>query len=222
MRIIAFIGPSLPRASVRAPKNVHVRAPVRRGDLAICRADYDIFVIIDGEFAQSLSVSPKEILTLLDHGKTVIGASSMGALRASELHTFGMIGVGWVYERFVRASVRLDDDVALCFSPTDFRALTIPMVDIEYWLDGLLKTNVISRHDRSLVLRKARSIFYADRTRDRLDEILRAVFSGNILPSLLPGMAGDIVSIKSIDAERALALAATLASSREGEYSSEL
>jgi TfuA protein len=44
---------------------------------------FDRFLILDGEFAQNLSVSPKEILRLLDAGKEVVGAASMGALRVS-------------------------------------------------------------------------------------------------------------------------------------------
>jgi TfuA protein len=78
-------------------------------------------------------VSPKEILTALPAGKTVIGASSMGVLRASEMDFCGMIGVGWVYEHFASASIRRDDDVALAYSPIDLSPITIPRIDIEYW-----------------------------------------------------------------------------------------
>ena len=108
--------------------------PIKRGDLAAVE-DYDIFVILDGEFGQNMSVSPKEILAVLERGKTVIGASSMGALRASELDRSGMIGVGWVYDYFRRCAVRRDADVALVYSPFDLKPMTVPMVDLEYWME---------------------------------------------------------------------------------------
>src|SRR5205085_3445459 len=97
--------------------------PIKRGDLAAV-SDYDIIVIVDGEFGQTDSVSPKEILEIIGRGKTVVGAASMGALRASELDRSGMIGVGWVYEYFRRCAVRRDAAVALVYSPFDFRPMT--------------------------------------------------------------------------------------------------
>ena len=108
--------------------------PIKRGDLAAA-GDHDVFVILDGEFGQNMSVTPKEILAVLERGKTVIGASSMGALRASELDRSGMIGVGWVYDYFRRCAVRRDADVALVYSPFDFKPMTVPMVDLEYWME---------------------------------------------------------------------------------------
>ena len=213
LKTIAFIGPSLTRNEIDNACDVQINAPIRRGDLAKC-GNFDIIVIIDGEFAQSLSVSPKEILSLLEQRKVVIGASSMGALRASELNQFGMIGVGWVYERFVKATVRMDDDVALCYSPIDFTPLTVPMVDIEYWLDGLVCGNVISQRNRRTALHMARNIFYADRTTARVQEILESLLGSAIKESL--GMEGGccVPSIKALDAKRALDVAMAIASGR--------
>jgi hypothetical protein len=105
IRAIVFSGPSIAEAEVYRLAAVTHAAPIKRGDLAAVD-DYDVIVILDGEFGQNLSVSPKEILAVLERGKTVIGASSMGALRASELDRSGMIGVGWVYDHFRRSAVR--------------------------------------------------------------------------------------------------------------------
>src|SRR3979490_2921209 len=99
MKTIAFFGPSITEAEVRRLAAVTHAPPIKRGDLAAVD-DYDVIVILDGEFGQNMSVSPKEILSLLERGKTVIGASSMGALRASELDRSGMIGVGGVSDSF--------------------------------------------------------------------------------------------------------------------------
>ena len=50
--------------------------------------------LIDGYFERVPSVSHKEILWAMSQGIVVIGAASMGALRAAELAPFGMLGVG--------------------------------------------------------------------------------------------------------------------------------
>ena len=95
MTAVVFLGPSLNQQEARPLLDAEYRPPVKRGDLEDL-AGFDTVVIIDGQFGQSLSVTPKEILALIDSGVSVVGASSMGALRAAELDSFGMKGVGWV------------------------------------------------------------------------------------------------------------------------------
>ena len=43
----------------------------------------------------------------------VFGASSMGALRASELDTLGMTGIGYCYEQYATGTIDSDDEVAV-------------------------------------------------------------------------------------------------------------
>ena len=59
-----------------------------------------MIAIIDGVFHKEPAVSHKEILEAIKKGVTVVGGASMGALRASELDDFGMIGVGRVYHDY--------------------------------------------------------------------------------------------------------------------------
>ena len=83
--VAIFTGPSLHPEKARQLLNAAILPPIKRGDLAqLSRAKLEIVGILDGEFYQSLAVSPKEILPLLESGVTVYGASSMGALRAVE------------------------------------------------------------------------------------------------------------------------------------------
>lgn len=42
----------------------------------------------------------KELLYTLQEGVEVCGASSMGALRAAELESFGMLGVGVIFQAY--------------------------------------------------------------------------------------------------------------------------
>lgn len=206
MKTVVFCGPSLDRSTLRRLTGADIADPIRRGDLEQW-IEHDVFVILDGEFAQSLSVSPKEILRALDAGKTVIGAASMGALRAAELAAYGMIGIGWIYDRFIRASVRREDDVALTYSPVDFVPHTVPMVNVEYWLERLCAGGDVSRQERARAARRARKIFYADRTEKKLLAVLEETLGRTRLTTLLQKTAGRIPDIKSIDAEQAVAFA---------------
>ena len=210
---VIFAGPSLGRGELENMTTALLAPPIRRGDLEQF-ADNDIFVLIDGEFGQNLSVSPKEILALLDRGKVVIGASSMGALRASELDVYGMIGVGWVYERFARAAVRRDDDVALAFSPLDYTALTVPMVNVHYMIELLEERGELRPAEKAAVLRAAQRIFFADRTEVRLRNTLRKLLGSERLDAMLTALGGALPDIKAEDARRAVLLAQTFTYSR--------
>ena len=148
---------------------------------------------------------------MLERGKTVIGASSMGALRASELDRSGMIGVGWVYNYFRRSAVRRDADVALVYSPFDFKPMTVPMVDLEYWMEQALAAGLIMPRESARLLKLARSIFFADRTPDRLMDALRRAVPIDTLDGLLALSGGTIPNVKAIDAAEALRLGASLA-----------
>lgn len=210
MKTIVFSGPSIAEAEVHRLAACTHAPPIKRGDLAAA-GDYDLFVILDGEFGQNLSVSPKEILAVLDKGKTVIGAASMGALRASELDRSGMIGVGWVYDYFRRCAVRRDADVALVYAPFDFKPMTVPMVDLEYWMEQTSAAGSIRNRERALLLKTARDIFFAERTPDRLMGALRRAIGGDTIDALLAFSGGTIPNVKSIDAAEGVRLGASLA-----------
>jgi TfuA protein len=214
MRTIVFSGPSITEAELHelAAGAIHA-PPIKRGDLAAVD-DYEVIVILDGEFGQSVSVSPKEILAVLERGKIVIGASSMGALRATELDRFGMIGVGWVYDHFGRSTVRRDADVALIYSPFDFKPMTVPMVDVEYWVEQASAAGLLVDKERARLLKAARSIFFADRTMDRLMSSLRRSSGVDTLDKLLAFSGGAIPSVKSLDAVEAVRLSTCLAAGR--------
>ena len=196
--------------AVRRLSGADVAPPIKRGDLNGVD-DYDVVVILDGEFGQNMAVTPKEILGLIGRGKTVIGASSMGALRASELDRLGMIGIGWVYNHLRRCAVRRDADVALVYSPLDFQPMTVPMVDIEYWVEQGSAAGLIPGGQELRLLKHARDIFFADRTSDRLIGSLVRSFGDRMIGQLLAFSGGAIPSIKSLDAVEAVRFSTALA-----------
>jgi TfuA protein len=218
MKMIAFVGPSLPKVNTQRTRQCHFAPPIRRGNLDDVD-EYDVVVIIDGEFGQNLSVSPKEILKILEAKKTVVGAASMGALRASELDLYGMIGIGWIYDRFVRAAVRCDDDVALTYSPQDFTPLTVPMVNIEYWMTLTAIRATVSAQERQQILKMARSVFFAERTEAMVNQIFERTLGRNRLACLLQEFNGVFPDIKQLDATRAITAAAKICNIDCGSFS---
>ena len=139
VRLAIFSGPSLwGQATEKLPGEIWL-PPVRCGDVVAVVAQHapKKILIIDGFFHQVLSVWHKEIVYALLKGVVVIGASSMGALRAAEMHRYGMIGVGKIFEMF-RDGEEDDSLVALTCDPTTFRPLTeAPVGNRQKTLDAL-------------------------------------------------------------------------------------
>src|SRR5207253_3671063 len=120
-RAVIFLGPSLPVADAREILDAVYLAPAKQSDIVSAIGTYrpEVIGLIDGEFGQSLSVWHKEILYALTRGIHVVGASSMGALRAAETAAFGMIGIGEVYRMYVDGVITDDDEVALAHGLDD-------------------------------------------------------------------------------------------------------
>jgi TfuA protein len=158
--------------------------PIRRGDLITAMDQrYPVIAIIDGEFYQSLAVSPKEILVTLRAGIQVIGGSSMGALRAAEMNVYGMEGIGQIYRWYRSGVVYRDDDVALLYGQVDdlcFRAATVPMVNVLWASREFRRLGTMAPQVRRRMSAAARGIHWSRRTweeicrRARLDEDDRA------------------------------------------------
>src|ERR1700745_3074106 len=99
MTSIVFIGPTLAPEEVAAAGDFISLPPVSQGDVyRAARSRPRAIGIIDGYFSGAPSVWHKEILWALSRGIAVFGSASMGALRAAELHPFGMRGVGRIFE----------------------------------------------------------------------------------------------------------------------------
>ena len=112
--IVVFLGPSLPPGEARRTLPARYLPPARCGDvLRIRRLKPRAIALIDGLFETTAAVWHKEILLALEDGIAVLGASSMGALRAAELEPYGMTGVGAIFEAFRDGVYTDDDDVAL-------------------------------------------------------------------------------------------------------------
>jgi hypothetical protein len=164
-KIIIFLGPSLSHDKALDILNADYRPPIQRGDIInILSENPDIIGIIDGVFHQQPAVSHREILEALKKDITVVGGASMGALRASELDDFGMIGVGYVYKQYKEGHIESDDDVAVVINPLNMEQLSDSLVSMEYNFKKALNKGIISKEDFNTLIKTAKSIFYPKRT----------------------------------------------------------
>lgn len=146
-------------------KTVTYKSPIKRGDLIQdLKLNPDIIGIIDGLFHQTPAVAHKEILELIKNDITVVGGSSMGALRASELDSLGMIGVGYVYKQYRDGKIISDDDVAVVLDPNTLEQLSEALVSIDYTLNEAINEKIISKEEKEELIKIAKSIYYPNRT----------------------------------------------------------
>lgn len=156
-----FIGPSLEPDEVgELLPGAVVLPPIRHGDLLrIAPAAGDRVLIVDGLFMQTAPVRHREILAALADGAVVAGSSSMGALRAAELCTFGMRGVGSIFELYRDGVITGDDEVAVLYGPAEdgYPLLSRPLVDIRLSLSAAVAAGVVTDAEAAGLLELARS-----------------------------------------------------------------
>ena len=133
MTMFVFVGPTLPAGEIARAGDFVCLPPVAQGDLyRAARRRPRAIGIIDGYFSGAPSIWHKEILWAISQGIPVFGSASMGALRAAELHAFGMRGVGRIFEAFRDGALEDDDEVAVVHGPAelDYLAASEAMVNI--------------------------------------------------------------------------------------------
>ncbi|HSB73935.1 MAG TPA: TfuA-like protein [Candidatus Methylomirabilis sp.] len=161
-----FTGPTLSPAEGRVELDAVYLPPAAQGDLyraALARPQ--AIGIIDGYFECVPAVWHKEILWALSQGIHVYGCASMGALRATELAPFGMLGVGRIFEAYRDGVLEDDDEVAVTHGPaeTGFRPLSEAMVNIRPTFAAAEAAGVLSPTTRIALGQIAKSLFYPER-----------------------------------------------------------
>jgi hypothetical protein len=145
--IAVFLGPSLRQEDARRILPANYYPPVRMGDVyRLTTCGVRLIVIIDGVFHNTAPVWQREIVAALDNGITVVGSSSMGALRAVELESRGMIGLGTIVDWYRSGRIEGDDEVALLHADGEYgyRPLSEPLVNVRASLEAAREAGVIT------------------------------------------------------------------------------
>ncbi|HKV09730.1 MAG TPA: TfuA-like protein, partial [Thermoanaerobaculia bacterium] len=200
--IAVFAGPTLPREpgpDWRALLDAcDVRPPARRGDVLAALAHHPrTIVLLDGYYFTVPSVTHKELLYALDAGVRVIGAASLGALRAAELSPFGMEGVGAVFEGYQTGALDGDDEVALLHAPAEhgYRPITVALVEVRH---ALARLGVGS----AALIADLKNLSFLDRHPSRVAELSRRHLGDAAAAELFQILGRE--SVKREDAKKAL------------------
>lgn len=213
---IVFVGPSLPKARDFIPPDIDLRPPACQGDVMQALADGATAIgLIDGQFAMAAPVWHKELLFALSKNVQVLGASSMGALRAAECAAFGMIGIGKIFQDFASGK-RVDDaDVALTYGPAElgYPAMSLPLVNVHATIDRISELAMLSEAQCRDLRDAAGRIFFkrrswktiaqaADMDIDTLKAVLETCWIDQKkldAIELIHAMAGDLPRSSEID-----------------------
>jgi hypothetical protein len=212
-----FLGPSLGVDAATATLDAHFLPPVRQGDVyeLVRHGMARRICLIDGYFSQTPAVWHKELLYALENGVTLLGAASMGALRAAEMESFGMRGVGDIFEAY-RDGVfpdypdgpfEDDDEVAVVHGPAEagYRAASTAMVNLRATLSRAMREGLLQRAERDALTDLAKARFYPERGLQSLLADGRAAgLHASMLHALAAWWPDAFVDLKARDALRAL------------------
>jgi hypothetical protein len=164
---VVFLGPTAPAAEIMSIlPGALIQPPVRRGDLYKYRIlKHQMFLILDGLFASTLAISPREVVDVVKDGATVVGASSMGALRAADCFPAGALGIGAIFRLFRRRAISSEDEVAISYrEDKPFPPLTEPLINIRIALRHAIKRGLIEVKVGDRILSAAESARFSNRT----------------------------------------------------------
>lgn len=213
--IAVFLGPSLARHKAERLLPANYYPPVRMGDVyRLIATGVQTIVIIDGVFHNTTPVWQRELVAAMDRGITVIGASSMGALRAAELDCLGMVGHGQIYAWYRDGVIDGDDEVALLHADEalGYQGISEPMVNIRYNLGLAVEHSVLSHEQADALIGLAKDRFFGDRS-------YHLLLQSPLVASMPAAQRADLtdlltdapINLKQIDAAGVLRYCAELA-----------
>ena len=133
---IVFLGPTLSREVAIKILDADYRDPAKKGDflrLSQATDEKKSIGFIDGVFLHDYPPSPIEVYHLATRKNIeLIGASSLGALRAVELEKFGMKGIGKIFQLYKNGTINADDEVAVTFVRDKNILQSEAMIDIRF------------------------------------------------------------------------------------------
>lgn len=212
--LTVFAGPSISHEEVRELVEqrdpiigLRLRPPAAAGDVLRELSDPPrVLVLIDGVYERVPAVWHKELLLAMHRGVQVVGAASMGALRAAELEPYGMVGVGAVLAQLRAGSLVCDDEVAVAHLDGEqhWRAVSEALVDIRATLGAARAAAVLTPRQAAILGEHARRLFYPERGWPRILAEAAAGADADQLRGFQAWLPTGRVSIKHRDARAAI------------------
>jgi hypothetical protein len=175
-----FVGPSL--RGVELDRTITRFGPAQLGSVYLAaKSRYNIIGLVDAIFGNVPTVWHKEILYAIGRGCVVYGSSSAGALRAAELHAYGMHGIGLCY-RLYRAGVITDDDeVAVLHgdASTNYIQLSEPLINARLTLRKLRRNGFLTVNQEVEIIRRFKTIHFSERTFSEYGRTLTSLFGSS-------------------------------------------
>ena len=191
-----FVGPSLSGNDV--PPCVQRFGPAQLGSIYLAaNSGYQVIGLVDGLFGNVPAVWHKEILYALDRGCAVFGSSSIGALRAAELHSFGMRGMGLCFRLYRAGIITDDDEVAVLHGDetSKYVGFSEPLVNIRLTVRQLRRRLLISAEQEGEVICRFKALHFSVRTATNFQQLSIAAFGdreGNRIGELVRSHYRDV------------------------------
>jgi hypothetical protein len=174
---VVFLGPTMSVTDARRTLDAVYLPPAAQGSIILAVEEFrpKAMLLVDGIFQSEPAVRHKEILWALSRGIPVIGAASMGALRAAELWRYGMIGIGLIFRWYRRFPFAPDHAVAVLHGPADvgWAPLTCALVDLRLTLRAAERQGLIDTILRHKLDRAASRIHYRNLTIPHVVDVAR-------------------------------------------------
>lgn len=202
-----FLGPTLNGKKAMEIFDADYRPPAKKGDLLRLASFEDesnhIVGLIDGMFLQDYPPTPIEVYQLaIKKNVIVVGAASLGALRAVELERYGVIGIGTIFDLYKNGKLTADDEVAVTFEETNFTLQSEAMIDIRFNLFLAKRKGIISLNTKEILLKMARKFYFPLRNYDVIIDYAKEkkpVYASEF-ESFRSYIATNRVSLKELDA----------------------
>ena len=178
MNVVVFTGPTLSPREARqllGEQAVYLPPAGQHDIYRVALRRPRIIALIDGYFQGMASVRHKEILWAISQGIHVFGAASMGALRAAELASFGMMGVGEIFAAYRDGLLEDDDAVAVSHGQRelDYAPASEALVNIHATLNRAVGQGVLLQSTALGLAELARELFHPLRHYPRLLTLAR-------------------------------------------------
>lgn len=207
---IVYLGPTLSREKAIKILDADYRDPAKKGDFLMLSQDSDekkYVGFIDGVFLHDYPPSPIEVYHLATRKNIeLIGASSLGALRAVELEKFGMKGIGKIFQLYKNGIINADDEVAVTFTRENNILQSEAMIDIRFNLFLAYKKGIITNQTKKRIAKIAKNIYFPFRNYEDIIKLTQQQFPSiyNELESFRSYILKNRDSLKARDAIKLL------------------